>query len=370
MLSILLKASHAGLIMDVLWSQPVYLLSDEPAALHDLFAEGQRDRINSLLRQAQPNAGMHRSIHQLQLRNPDITVSCYVLADQNHILMLVCQLDCPLVSGPQGELLEHFQSIVHHFMEAILYRFGSELKSKDPLTRDHFDQIQLLNNELVNTHRKLQKVNAQLNRLNEILNNRLVKDPLTGLVSRYQYQAEIEQLIEQSADSLGIFLFIDIDNFKGINDKYGHPIGDAYLVEFAERLRRLELPGERICMRISGDEFGIYIHNLSPVDADLYDAIWKQFLEHVTGPPIVVEGLKLPVSCSVGMAIYGQDTKQIYELIEYADFAMYEAKNSGKCSYRTFNRETFDHDRKIKSEIRHPDAGDSGHDPVDQSGIV
>lgn len=95
------------------------------------------------------------------------------------------------------------------------------------LTSLQFGKIQTLNNELINTRRLLEKANAQLNTLNETLNNRLVKDALTGLVSRYQYRAEMEFFIAKNPGKPGVFTFMDItlDNFKGVNDNYGHGAG-------------------------------------------------------------------------------------------------------------------------------------------------
>jgi diguanylate cyclase (GGDEF)-like protein len=373
--SFLLKSDQHGRIQETLWSQPIYLLDPQMQiqTLYDLFADDQQIIIDNLLEQIIQDPGTHRSLNRLQLRNQDTEISCYILAAQDQLLILGCELSCQLVSGQHDPLLEHFQLIIHRFMESLLSRFDGEAKSKDPLSRDHFEQIQLLNNELINTHRRLQKANTQLKHLNEILNNRLVKDPLTGLISRYQYQSEIEQVINSDPGALGVFIFIDIDNFKSVNDTYGHPAGDSYLKDFADRLKNLKLPPDRISMRISGDEFGIYIHGLDVVDDALLASIWRQFEIEVIGSPIQIDNLKIPVNCSMGMAVYGQDTHHIYELIEYADFAMYVAKNSGKRGYRRFNREAFDHDRKIKSGINSSSSGnrpdsdhsrhDSGHQP-------
>ncbi|MFA6783922.1 MAG: diguanylate cyclase, partial [Sphaerochaeta sp.] len=133
-------------------------------------------------------------------------------------------------------------------------------KEGNPITSNNFEQIQLLNNELVNAQRKLQKANIQLKHLNEELNNRLVKDPLTSLVRCYQYRSEIDRTISLQPKMLGLFAFIDIDDFKHINDTLGHAAGDQYLMEFARRLQSLDFGMATICMRIAGDEFGLYLH--------------------------------------------------------------------------------------------------------------
>ena len=187
-----------------------------------------------------------------------------------------------------------------------------------------------------------------LNRVNRDLDNRLVRDALTGLVSRYQYRQEIELAISLAPEKRGIFTFVDLDDFKRINDTYGHAAGDRYLKEFADRLGRL--PFENIiCMRIAGDEFGFYIHGYDTVEKADIRAIWDRMKELVLKRPVQLGDVQEKVFCSAGMAVYGRDTENVYELIEYADFAMYEAKKSGKNSFSEFDPERY---RKAKASKR------------------
>jgi diguanylate cyclase (GGDEF)-like protein len=141
--------------------------------------------------------------------------------------------------------------------------------------------------------------------------------------------------------ALGLFAFIDIDSFKSINDTYGHAIGDAFLVGFANRLKKIDMQPPTIHMRIAGDEFGLYIHGLQTVDEHYLARFWQQFSEVMMARPIQADTQSIPVSCSVGIAVYGLDTDNIYTLIEYADFAMYQAKNNGKHSYRRFDAKVY-----------------------------
>lgn len=206
-------------------------------------------------------------------------------------------------------------------------------------TKFLFDNIQKLNNELINRQRETAKLNQEMNRVNKILNSRLVKDPLTKLVSRYQYQDEMLLEIAKHSQDFGLFWFIDIDDFKKINDTYGHLIGDQYLVEIANRL--LSLPFEHtIKMRIAGDEFGLFIAGVKDVQKSTIDSLYQTFVSHVFRP-IEIEDLTLEFSCSTGIAIFKQDAKDIHELIDLADFAMYQAKEKGKNQYQLFDKDLY-----------------------------
>ncbi len=202
-----------------------------------------------------------------------------------------------------------------------------------------YNSIQKLNNDLLNKTRETEKLNSQLNRVNSILNSRLVKDPLTGLISRYQYSDEIDLAIKKNPNAYGIFCFIDIDKFKDVNDEYGHSIGDLYLVEFAKRLKSLNYPNS-IKMRIAGDEFGLYIPNIHDVD----ELTIKQVAINIHDSlcfPIEISNLKLNLNFSLGISIYNKDTSDVHLLIDYADFAMYRTKKNPETFYEIFCLEEY-----------------------------
>ena len=205
--------------------------------------------------------------------------------------------------------------------------------------RVQFERIQGLNNELLNTRRNLEKANARLNLLNAELNNRLVKDALTGLISRYQFREEMEWAIS-SKQGKGIFAFLDIDNFKAVNDTYGHQAGDDYLVEFARRMDNLALDN-CLKIRIAGDEFGLFYYGLEKAEEDEIDFLWNKVQAGILSKPILLGEKELPIGLSAGFAIYDRDTANLFELVEFADYAMYRAKNSGKNCFRVFNREEY-----------------------------
>jgi predicted signal transduction protein with EAL and GGDEF domain len=262
MVSFLVLTDRYGIVEEILWSQPISLIGQPQISIYDIFSLEQYALLQVAFKKTLISDKMHDCDQRFRLRNFDIYVRCCMVAYNEQILVLCAQIDEKQEENPNSVHLE----IINRMMWQCIYLLAHKSELKQTNSINQFDQIQKLNNELVNTHRSLQKANAQLNRLNQELNNRLVKDALTGLVSRYQYRSEIERLIGSDPLALGVFVFIDIDNFKGINDTYGHAVGDTYLIEFSNRLRKLSLLGSMIFMRIAGDEFGVYIHGLKAVD--------------------------------------------------------------------------------------------------------
>jgi len=320
------------------WYEPAYLISPYQKSLKDLIDERDWNKLEKRIRQVSMNEEILSCEESFRLSTGESEVSLCML--KMHDQVLVHGMDTTfLCSGSDCEVIRHH---IHRFMN-VIKDSQSEVflaSDNDRMVREQFEEIQSLNSNLLNMQRQVQKANIMMNQLNIDLTNRLVKDSLTGLVSRYQYREEIELLISENPTHYGIFAFIDLDDFKSVNDTYGHRAGDVFLKEFADRL--VKLPFENmICMRIAGDEFGVYIHGYDTVTIEEMRKIWILMKDTVLHKPIRISGTELPVSFSVGMSVYNKDTTEIYDLIEHADFAMYEAKNSGKNGYSFFNAEHY-----------------------------
>lgn len=332
----LIKCDQKGQIMKVYWYHPVYLISPFQKYLSDLFDESDIDSLNQHIRDAMETKSILTQPRKLHLRSPQSTVSVSILAFGNQLLIL--GLDGNILTSEKEDI--HNKYIISELMKHILTSESENTGKRESTIRMQFEQIQKLNNKMINTQRELSRVNAEINRLNSNLNNRLVKDELTGLVSRYQYREEIQICISNQPKKLGIFTFIDIDDFKRINDTHGHRAGDEFLRIFSNRLQQIDF-NSKICMRISGDEFGLYIHGFDIIEeADVLN-IWKEIETKVLFEPAMIDGASIPIRLSAGMAIYGLDTFEIYDLIEYADFAMYQAKKLGKNTFQRFNKQLY-----------------------------
>jgi diguanylate cyclase (GGDEF)-like protein/PAS domain S-box-containing protein len=153
-------------------------------------------------------------------------------------------------------------------------------------------------------------------------------DSLTNLPNRRLVMDRLKQAIARAAreSSLLGVLFIDIDNFKRVNDTLGHKAGDLMLCHISQRmlaaLRQSDTFG-----RLGGDEFVVIVTNADSRDA--FASIAKKIMQCLSSP-IIIEGLEIVPSCSIGISVYPDHSEHHDGLVQMADTAMYEAKNSGR----------------------------------------
>lgn len=155
------------------------------------------------------------------------------------------------------------------------------------------------------------------------LAERANSDALTGLLNRQGFGKAFAQ---QQAAGASALLFIDLDDFKGINDQLGHACGDLVLQQIADWLR-LIMPGSALCGRYGGDEFVVHLHRDVSIQglAQLADALIGRMHGYVPKP-----GCPLRVGLSIGIALWEAESLTLRQALEVADRAMYEAKARGK----------------------------------------
>ena len=153
-------------------------------------------------------------------------------------------------------------------------------------------------------------------------------DTLTGLINKNTFDLVLEHAMVQAKQHRSQFavLLIDIDDFKDINDTYGHSAGDQFLVQVANILQKLIPTGNEIA-RVGGDEFIISFQEIDNIPFFL-DQLYNR-----CATPIHVQENHYYVSLSIGVAIFPQDGTTVDALVKNADAAMYKAKNSGKNRY-------------------------------------
>ena len=156
-------------------------------------------------------------------------------------------------------------------------------------------------------------------------------DQLTGKGNRHKFTQDIELLIKKNRKFA--VCFMDLDGFKNINDTMGHDAGDILLIELGNKLDEF-LPKTSESYRLGGDEFAILIQNINTVDeiTSQLDGLKKGLTT-----PVVIDGIKIVLEYSLGVAIYPQDAKTRSELMTYADDAMYYIKEHGKNDYYFHN---------------------------------
>jgi len=178
-------------------------------------------------------------------------------------------------------------------------------------------------------------------------------DPLTGLPNRALLADRFSQMIVQARrrDSPLAVLFIDLDQFKDVNDTLGHAGGDGLLKQVAARLESAVRTADTVA-RISGDEFAIVLTDLvRPEDA----ALVAQKIIDDLGNPVAVDGREVFVTASVGIATFPADGVEAETLIGAADAAMYRAKQLGRNAYQFFTAEINQRSRarvQLGSELR------------------
>jgi diguanylate cyclase (GGDEF)-like protein len=154
------------------------------------------------------------------------------------------------------------------------------------------------------------------------------QDPLTGLCNRARFfdlLGHARSQVHGSGEQLAL-LFLDLDGFKEINDRHGHDAGDQLLRQVAERLRRAVPPHDPLC-RFGGDEFLVLIH--ADDRHGTLEALAQQILATIS-EPFDVDGRRLSVGVSIGIAVYPGDANSTLDLVRAADTAMYQAKQQGK----------------------------------------
>jgi diguanylate cyclase (GGDEF)-like protein len=157
-------------------------------------------------------------------------------------------------------------------------------------------------------------------------------DALTNLPNRTLFQRHAEGLLLESAGVRFAILYIDIDEFKRINDSLGHLIGDEYLKRVAERLRQ-SVGEEDFIARLGGDEFAIVQHDVTS-DDDVSALVARIY--HALRTPFDCHGHRLSGDASIGIAIAPQHGIDLFGLLKSADLAMYAAKAAGRRTHRFF----------------------------------
>lgn len=169
------------------------------------------------------------------------------------------------------------------------------------------------------------------------LDQRAHYDHLTGLPNRVLLLRQIAHALDQAKrqHTHVALLFLDMDNFKAVNDTMGHGVGDELLRMTAERLRQI-VRNSDVAGRLGGDEFLVIGECLNrPDDAEIIAHKLTRGFQR----PFVIRGRELFVTTSVGIAVYPDDGEEPERLLQCADTAMYQAKTQGKNMYRFFTAE-------------------------------
>lgn len=187
----------------------------------------------------------------------------------------------------------------------------------------------------------------------EIIHYQAYHDALTGLPNRLLFIDRLEHALALARrdDSMVAVLFLDLDNFKRVNDTEGHKGGDELLTKVVERINQ-RLREQDTLARLGGDEFVILLESVK--SKENVKSLCVELLKQIS-TEFIINGRPHFVSSSIGIAMYPQDATVSDTLIGNADMAMYEAKNNGKNAYSFYHQKFEAHARKqvkIERELR------------------
>ena len=215
------------------------------------------------------------------------------------------------------------------------------------------DELKVTVHQLNETRKKLTLANKRAEEAKQLLNQLATHDVLTDLYNRRAFEDIAKKMLPLANRGKRKFgmLHLDIDNFKSINDTYGHNIGDKVLKVTASTLNSI-LREEDIIGRIGGDEFAVLLMDLKNND-EIY-VISRKIIDSFK-KPIVIKGEKIYASLSIGVSFSVPGSNNAYDkLLKEADLAMYEAKRSGKNQYKLFDdhiKEEHDKQRTMEEEL-------------------
>ena len=242
--------------------------------------------------------------------------------------------------------------------------FFKTLISPLDLLMEQIHKIEKQNYEqsaLVQTGDELEKIAESINHLAETVQDRerallasqkklehlSLHDSLTALPNRRLFILRLQQAIRKARRNCSqlAVLFLDLDEFKQVNDNLGHDVGDQLLIEIALRLTESREFNSLITARLGGDEFTVLVKDIT--GRDNIAAMAEQLLK-IFHTPFTCSGYELGTTASIGIAIFPDDGEDTVTLIKYADMAMYQAKETGRNNYSFFSAELAD---KVKSRI-------------------
>jgi diguanylate cyclase (GGDEF)-like protein len=191
---------------------------------------------------------------------------------------------------------------------------------------DSYTQLSAAETEALQMGAGLATLAIETSRLYSDLVHRSEFDLLTDIENRFSLERHLERLIQAARETAGVFglLYIDLNDFKQVNDVHGHHAGDLYLQEVATRLKRQLRPGDMLA-RLGGDEFAVLVPNVHG-RSDVEEIALR--LQGCFDRPFPGEGYVVHGSASIGIALYPEDGGTKDSLLSAADSAMYVDKQT------------------------------------------
>lgn len=223
------------------------------------------------------------------------------------------------------------------FLSILIFYIRKINRMKRTLQESHeelsmlYEELTASDEEMKEQYEEMMIINEKIKQSEEKLANLAYFDPLTGLLNKHSlYERSVSTFNEGKKAAL---LFIDIDNFKYVNDTLGHAFGDRLIVKISERLTALLREGSTL-YRLSGDEFILIVDQAFDADEvkEYASDILSNFRKNFDSL-----GSNLHISLSIGIAFSPEHGKDLEQLLKNADIAMYKAKEAGRKSYVVYD---------------------------------
>jgi len=243
-----------------------------------------------------------------ELTHEEVLLMERLFGDSDHILNKT-------IHKRKDGSLYYVQSYIHHITyhgNPAYVIFDTDITQEIELQKEYEEQTKMLHHQ------------AHHDSLTNLPNRTLFKDRLTQAILSAKHNKEKFAL-----------LFIDLDQFKKINDSLGHHVGDKVLIEAATRLQSI-IKEEDTLARLGGDEFTIILKDIQNIQNV---SIIAQKLVNIMQDPITINKHNLYVTSSIGISIYPDDAKTADNLVKYADAAMYKAKDEGRDNFQFYSRD-------------------------------
>lgn len=214
-----------------------------------------------------------------------------------------------------------------HKLSAETYRMTGETENEIAALRDYVEISTMLESKDVDKKKSYAQMQVSLFKMRkeqEYLRAQVYRDPLTGCLSFRDFEKTVRGYFKEVGGRVAV-IFMDMDNLKPINDRYGHDAGDQFIIEFAETIKEV-LGDSGLIFRKGGDEF-IAIKPFT--NRDELKGFYGPLFARLSKVRIIGKTLT-NISCSIGIAIAPDDSTEPLELVKMADMAMYRAKKSGK----------------------------------------
>lgn len=309
----------------VLRADGTTLAAVERSGTSDSLARGVADRLFFAMPVEEPVVHLGKRIGTVRVRGEGSAVARYIRDG------FLGTLVCLVITGFAAWLLSRRlrRNIVKplNAIAEIAHAFRREQALDRRVPPASIREIEALRTDFNALIAELADWRQHMRRENETLHHRASHDPLTGLPNRALFERKGAEMIEEAkaGDASFVLLYADGDRFKQVNDRHGHAVGDAVLVEVAARIRSC-LRARDLAARMGGDEFAVLL--AAPSGSDAAERVTAEIRARLAEPIRTPAGEEVTMRLSIGAAIYPTDGDDLAALVNRADAAMYALKDS------------------------------------------